>query len=118
MKKLIAILLLTATFSFGQIKKSDFEGYWEPIGNTYVNVSFWTDENNNIKTKKCDSRDGEILHILSISLSNNEITVESLCESNQWYSVSVYSIDKYNKLLKCSTTNVLGTYESYYKKNN
>jgi hypothetical protein len=116
MKKLILILLLTVSFSFGQTKISDFEGFWKPTSNTYVNVSFWLDKNNNIQTEKYDTRDGEVLSVLSIKNSGEELTVETLCESTKWYSVSVYSIDKYTKMLKCSTTNILGTYESYYEK--
>ena len=116
MKKFILILLLAASFSFGQTKVSDFEGFWKPTANTYVNVSFWLDKEGNLQTSKYDTRDGEQLQILSISVSNNEVTVESLCRSNQWSSISVYSVDEYTKMLKCSTTNILGTYEYYFEK--
>lgn len=116
MKNLILILLFTASFSFGQTKLSEFEGFWKPTSNTYVNVSFWLDKNGNLQTSKYDTRNGEELQILSISVSNNEVTVESLCKSNQWNAISVYSIDKYTKMLKCSTTNIFGTYEYYLEK--
>ena len=116
MKNIILILLFTVSFSFGQTKLSDFEGFWKPTANTYVNVSFWLNKEGNLQTSKYDTRNGEELQILSISVLNDEVTVESLCKSNQWNAISVYSIDKYTKMLKCSTTNILGTYEYYLEK--
>lgn len=111
-------LLLSVTFTFGQTVNSDFEGLWKPTSNNKVNISFWTDKNNNIQTKQYDTRDGEVLSILSISNLSEEIIVEAMCESTQWYSSSVYSMEAGTGMLKCVTTNQLGSFESYYEKSN
>lgn len=116
-KSILALfLLLSVALTFGQTVNSGFEGLWKPTSNNKVNISFWKDKENNIQTKQYDTRDGEVLHIISINVSAEEIIVEAMCESTQWYSNSVYSMETETGMLKCVTTNQLGSFESYYEK--
>lgn len=119
MKKqlLIAIILISSFYSFGQDKFDSFIGMWKPTSTNKVNVLFWKDKNGDIKTNQYDTRDGETLEILSIKKENEEITVETLCRSNDWYSSSVYSLESNTGMLKCITNNSIGSFESYYEIN-
>jgi hypothetical protein len=117
MKKhlLILIIFISCFYSFGQDKFDNFVGMWKPTGTNKVNVLFYKDKNGGIKTNQYDTRDGETLEILSIKKENEEIVVETLCRSNDWYSSSVYSLEVHTGMLKCITNNSIGSFESYYE---
>jgi len=118
MKKLILVTLLSlfGTLTFGQVKNLEFIGLWEPTGTNKITSLFYQNEDNTLQIQLKDKRDGELLHIISIKSIDDNVIVEAECESNNWYSSSVYSFESGTGMLKCVVTNALGSFESYFEK--
>lgn len=117
MKKLI-FTLLVGTLAFGQTSNLEFAGLWKPTGTNKVTTLFWHDQNNTLQVKLEDNRDCESLRIISVKLIGDSVIVEAVCKSNEWYSSSVYSLEYGTGMLRCVVTNALGSFESYFEKQN